>query len=271
MIALAAFALMSSTPAASTSLGEAKHALANNRPQQARILAAKAVAEGTAGPELDKLLADLALSEGRLPEALIRYEQLLLSRPSEIELLEGAALASWRQGDIRKADLYSQRAVTAPGATWRTWGLRAALADDARDWAAADRAYEKASKLFPGRPELLNNQAWSHLLRGDAARAVSLLEEAMSIGPRVPRIANNLELARSALAQELPLRRAGENDETYAARLNDAGVIASFLGDRGRAVAAFSQAIHARPTWSERTAHNLRIVCGGEPCASTER
>jgi Flp pilus assembly protein TadD len=233
-------------------------------------MAAKAVAEGALGTEVDKLLADLALSEGRLDEALARYELLIASEPANAAFYEGAALASWRQGTQQKAELYSKRGVLLSGATWRLWGLRAALADEARNWVAADRAYGEALKLSPGQPELLNNQGWSHLLRGDIGRAIALLESALSGVREVPRVANNLELARAALVEDLPVRRPGEQVETYSARLNDAGVIADYLGNRGRSIAAFSEAIHARPTWSRRTEQNLRIVCG-EKCTSNGR
>jgi hypothetical protein len=63
-----------------------------------------------------------------------------------------------------------------------------------------------------------------------------------------------------ALKDGLPQRRPGESDRAWSARLNDAGVAAAARGERGRAVAAFAQAIEARSTWYGRAADNLAAV-----------
>jgi hypothetical protein len=103
-------------------------------------------------------------------------------------------------------------------------------------------------KLAPDRAEVLNNQAGP-----DAARAMggcsALLERAAAIDPKSHRIADNLELAKAALSEDLPRRQSGESDADWAARLNDAGVLAAAGGDRKRAVAAFAQALEASNSW----------------------
>src|SRR5678815_3229947 len=100
-----------------------------------------------------------------------------------------------------------------------------------RDWSQADKAYAKAAELAPDDADILNNQGWSQLLRGDWTKAAGQFEKAAARDPKSSRIANNLELARAALASDLPKRRPGEDDRAWAARLNDAGVAALLLGD----------------------------------------
>ena len=73
-----------------------------------------------------------------------------------------------------------------------------------------------------------------------------------------------LELARAALAENLPRRRAGESDSDWAARLNDAGVLAAAGGQRQRAIAAFAQAIEVRSRWYARAAENLAELGGAK-------
>jgi hypothetical protein len=80
----------------------------------------------------------------------------------------------------------------------------------------------------------------------------------------VARILNNLELARSALAADLPRRRVEESDTDWAQRLNDAGVAAQLLGDNRRALAAFTRALEASPVWYERASDNLEAISGGK-------
>ena len=59
-------------------LAEAAHALSSGRLDQARIMVGNAVKLGAAGPELDRLLADLAFESGDYAGAQVRYEALLL-------------------------------------------------------------------------------------------------------------------------------------------------------------------------------------------------
>src|SRR5206468_5516488 len=114
--------------------------------------------------------------------------------------------------------------------------------------------------LSPGRAEVINDQGWSHVLRGEWATALPYFEDAAKRDPSSQRIANNLELARAALTAELPSRRPSESTADWAARLNDAGVAAQLVGDRARAVAAFSQALYASGAWYSRAANNLEAA-----------
>jgi Flp pilus assembly protein TadD len=114
--------------------------------------------------------------------------------------------------------------------------------------------------MKPDEPDILNNQGWSLILRGKWMEAINPLEQASILDPKSTRIQNNLELARAAIADRLPERKAGETDSAFAARLNDAGVAAEERGDRARAVAAFSQALAAKDSWYARAANNLEKV-----------
>jgi len=167
-------------------------------------------------------------------------------------------------GDLRRASAALNVATALPSGSWRAWSARGAVADLGRDWDDADLAYGRALALAPDRAEILNNRGWSLLLRGQWQEALRLLERASALEPKSHRIADNLELARAAIAEDLPRRRSAESDTDWAARLNDAGVVAVFDGDRKRAIAAFAQALEASSQWFERAANNLAIVEGRE-------
>jgi tetratricopeptide (TPR) repeat protein len=155
-------------------------------------------------------------------------------------------------------------ATASPAGSWRAWNARGVLADRRGAWDEADAAYAKAFKAAGNRPEILNNHGWSLLARGRWRQALDLLDQAARLDPRSARIANNLELARAALSEDLPRRLPGEGDSEWAARLNDAGVLARVGGDRKRAIAAFAQAIVARHRWFERAANNLALAEDGK-------
>ena len=98
------------------------------------------------------------------------------------------------------------------------------------------------------------------MLQGRWVEAVDSFERAAAINPRLPRLANNLELARAAVAADLPHRLAGEDDDSFAARLNDAGVVAAASGQTKKAEAAFAHALDLRSRWYARAAENLAAL-----------
>ncbi|MEO6255479.1 MAG: tetratricopeptide repeat protein, partial [Sphingomicrobium sp.] len=205
-------------------------------------------------------LADLAFASGQNVEALTRYERLIAANPADLLLAERAGIAALKIGNTRRASALIERAIASPAPSWRAWNARGVLADFQRDWAAADAAYSRAGEIAPTRAEVFNNHGWSLLLRGSWAESVAPLQRAAEIDPKSERIADNLELAQAAIAGELPARRPGESDQEWAARLNDAGVVAGLQQDKARAIAAFARAIEARGTWYERAANNLRVA-----------
>ena len=258
LLAAAAAAVAAPDP----SIAEAKHAVESGRLDQARLMIGNAVERGVAGPELDRLLADLAFASGDNQSALARYDQLLKASPADAAMLERAGVAALRLGHAARAKQLLDRAVATGKASWQGWNGLGVIADRTGDWPAADRAYAKASQLAPRRAEPANNLGYSLMLRGRWGEALPVLEHAASLDPKSPRIAHNLELARMAIAKDLPQRRPGESDSDWAARLNDAGVVARLQGDNKRAVAAFARAIEARKTWFERAANNLALTEG---------
>lgn len=261
MIALFAAALLAAEPAPA-GLGDAVQALDAGRLDQARIMLDAAVKGGAEGDQVERLLADLAFRTRDYAAAFDRYQRLAALYPHETLAFERAGIAAIYIGKLDRASAALTAATALPGASWRAWNARGVLADRRRDWVDAELAYGRAVALAPDRAEVLNNRAWSLMLQGHWAEALLLLERAVALDSKTSRMAANLELARAALAEDLPRRRAGESDSDWAARLNDAGVVAAGRGNRQRAVAAFAQAMEASAEWFERAANNLAIVEG---------
>ncbi|MCL6609835.1 MAG: S8 family serine peptidase [Geminicoccaceae bacterium] len=70
----------------------------------------------------------------------------------------------------------------------------AAAYDRLRRFDLADRAYRQVVRLIGPTPEVLNNQGFSYLLRGDYRRARQTLLAAKAKSPDNPHIKSNLEL-----------------------------------------------------------------------------
>jgi Flp pilus assembly protein TadD len=239
-------------------LSDVAHAIDVGRLDQARIMLGKALASGATGPAIDRQLADLAYASGSDAEALARYQKLLASTPKDPLLAERAGIAALRTGNVKTAIVLLDRATAVPTPSWRAWNARGAAADLQHDWPKADEAYLNADRLAPNQAEIINNHGWSQLLRGNWRDASVEFDRAAKLDPKSKRIANNLELAKAALANDLPERQPGESDRDWAARLNDAGIAAEARGDRQRAIAAFSQALDASGRWYLRAANNLQ-------------
>jgi len=257
---LAAASLAAAEPSADQSLAEASIALEAGRVEQARLMIGAAVKGGAQGAAVDRLLADLAFATGDHKGALPRYLALLSSGIADARMYERAGIAALKLGDLEQGTRLLDKATGFPAASWRAWDARAVAADSARDWDKSDACYARALTLAPAEADLLNNRGWSYLARGRWTDALTSLGQAAALDPKSERIANNLELARAAVAEALPQRRDGETDTDWAARLNDAGVIARAQGNNKKAVAAFAQAIEARSQWFERAANNLAMV-----------
>lgn len=245
---------------AAVPLDEARHALSVGRLDQARTMIANAVAAGASGEPVDHLLADLAFAKADDAQALSLYRALLPGHADDAAMLGQAGIAALRLGDSQQATALLRQAVALPRADWRAWNALGAAADSRRDWTAADLAYDRALALAPHRAEVANNRGWSLVLRGRWHEAEAELARGVALDPSLPRLTNNLELARDTIATNLPERRVGESDAAWAARLNDSGVAAAGQGDRARAVAAFARSIAARPAWDAQTAANLAAV-----------
>ncbi|MEO6359421.1 MAG: hypothetical protein ABIO43_02455 [Sphingomicrobium sp.] len=239
--------------------GTVSHAIESGRLDQARSMIAALVEQGASGDPLERLLADLDEASGHCDRSLPRYLDLKKRSPADMALAERAGISALKCGRVIEASRLIDEAIAQPGASWRAWNAAGVLRDMLRDWTGADNAYERAEMLNSESAAVANNKGWSLLLRGRWSEAAVSLEKAVRLNPRSGRAAANLELARTALDGALPARRSGEDEQAWAARLNDAGVLAQFNGQRKKAIAAFAQAIEVRPEWFERASNNLQL------------
>ena len=131
---------------------------------------------------------------------------MLATHPDEALLLERAGIAALRLGRTAEATALLDRATQQPDAGWRAWNSRGVAADRQGRWDEVDAAYARAAELDPTRAEVPNNLGWSLMLRGRWPEALAAFERAAALDPNLPRLANNLELARAAVAADLPHR-----------------------------------------------------------------
>lgn len=100
----------------------------------------------------------------------------------------------FRQGGFGKAEEHFRKAVELHPRDAEAWVGLAASYDRLRRFDLADRAYRQAAKIIGQTPELLNNQGYSYMLRGDYRRARATLLAARRKDPQSLYIRSNLEL-----------------------------------------------------------------------------
>jgi len=112
--------------------------------------------------------------------------------PSDQPLRMGTE--SFGRGDYGLSERYFRDAVEkAPKDATALIGLAASY-DRLRRFDLADRAYAEALRLTGETVQLLNNQGYSFMMRGDLVRVRRKLRRAYELDPANPVVANNLEL-----------------------------------------------------------------------------
>ena len=100
----------------------------------------------------------------------------------------------FRQGSYGLAEQSFRKAVELHPRDAESWIGLAASYDRLKRFDLADRAYAQAVKIVGPTPEVMNNQGFSYMLRGDYRRARSMFVAAQAKDPKNPYIANNLRL-----------------------------------------------------------------------------
>ena len=112
--------------------------------------------------------------------------------PSDEPLKMG--LEHFNRGHFGLAEQYFRDAVTKSPRDSAAWMGLAASYDRTGRFDLADRSYKVTKKLLGETPELLNNEGYSFILRGDLQTARRKLSKAYELDPNNPAIRNNLRL-----------------------------------------------------------------------------
>jgi Flp pilus assembly protein TadD len=100
----------------------------------------------------------------------------------------------YKEQNYGLAEKHFRKAVEGQPRSAEAWIGLAASYDRLRRFDLADRAYDQAINLLGPTPEILNNQGFSYMLRGDYKLARKKLAAAQSKDPDSKFIQNNIEL-----------------------------------------------------------------------------
>jgi Flp pilus assembly protein TadD len=111
----------------------------------------------------------------------------------------------FRQGSYGLAERQFRKAVEQHPRDAEAWLGLAASYDRLRRFDLADRAYAQAIRIVGKTPEVLNNQGFSYMLRGDYRRARAILLEAQAKDPANRHIQNNFVLLDESVRKKRPI------------------------------------------------------------------
>jgi Flp pilus assembly protein TadD len=103
-------------------------------------------------------------------------------------------LEQFNRGNYGISQRYFKDAVEKAPRDVTAWVGLAASYDRLRRFDLADQAYAQAIRLAGETVQILNDQGYSYMLRGNLTAARRKFEKAYSLDPTNPVIANNLEL-----------------------------------------------------------------------------
>jgi len=107
----------------------------------------------------------------------------------------------YRAKNYGVAEKHFRRAVESHPRDAEAWLGLAASYDRLRRFELADRAYNQAIGIMGPTAEILNNQGYSYMLRGDYKRARVKLGDAQRMDPGNRFVANNIQLLEESSRQ----------------------------------------------------------------------
>jgi Flp pilus assembly protein TadD len=164
------------------------------------LIVAGALALGLAGCESDSVLLSILKpvpappppTETPPPTPTVEQPADVQYYPSDEPLRLG--LEHFNRGHFGIAERYFRDAVEKAPKDVTAWVGLAATYDRIGRYELADRAYASAVKLSGETIELLNNQGYSYMLRGDYPAARKKFLKAYAREPNNPTVLNNLRL-----------------------------------------------------------------------------
>ena len=104
----------------------------------------------------------------------------------------------FNEGNFGLAQRYFQDAVEKMPRNPKAWNGLAASYDRLARFDLADSAYKSAARFGGNTVEIINNEGYSHMLRGDLKTARAKFLQALRLDPNNQTVANNLGLLDSS-------------------------------------------------------------------------
>jgi len=256
-------------PTGATSLELVERAIAEERIDDARRLLDRLRVSEPDSPRQRLAQAELALAAGQIKPAHDRFAFLVDDPTVGARALQGLGIAKLLLGQRAEGRASLERALAIDPSLWRAWNGVGYAHDSEQRFIEAIEAYGKAIVAKPDYAIAYNNRGFSLLMQRQVEEAVSDLNRALSLDPRLVTAKQNLRLA-VAWRGDYAAALIGVERKDMGRALNNIGYIALMRGDLAAAEAYLMRAMEVDPSYNETAARNLaylRSIKGLDPGA----
>lgn len=196
---------------------------------------------------------------GNYSSARENFDAALKIKQDNIAAQEGIALLTLNEGDTAEAKKRLLEIVekTPDAPRWRTFNALGVIADLEGKYAPAVTYYQKAIDAGGSGDQVLNNQAYSHLMAGNNKQALEIFTQAKLRYPDSVRINSNLALTMARMGQYNEARKTWTRHLSAEEAWNNAGYVAMINGDLKTARKYFKKAIDVAPRYFPAAEQNL--------------
>lgn len=145
------------------------------------------------------------------------------------------------------------------------WAALGAVLADAGNLPGSLAALERARRLTPDDPVVLNNLGYARLSANETEEAVRLFRASLTRDPSQPRTRNNLGFALARLERDMEALQAFRAANVEADARYNLGVACVNRGDRGTALTQFNAALEAAPGHPAAAAALDRLLSEASP------
>jgi tetratricopeptide (TPR) repeat protein len=205
-------------------LGFVQGSLKNYRAAEAAL--EKAIDIQPLWPAPHNNLAGVYLAQGKKKEAVKKYEAALKANPRQAAAFLALGLLYEKDREFEKAMQVYERALEADPNFWfAANNLAFLICEQTQEKAELERALElsqKARKIRPGDPAILDTIGWVYYQMGDYPKAQGLIEQAVAAAPDSPILNYHLGMTFYKIDQiedaRKSLEKALEGDEDFYGR-----------------------------------------------------
>jgi Flp pilus assembly protein TadD len=240
----------------------AKKAVAERRYKDAQRMLERVLIADQDNTAAQLLIAEVLLGTGRTDQAVSQFRELTKHAEIAAQAQQGLGIALMREGKVEAARGALEAAVEADPKLWRAWNALGVNYGIARDWRAAEAAYEQALTAHSESAEVWNNLGFAQLAQEEPGPAGESFYRALQLDPDLQVAEENLRLAWASQGRYREAVAGVENDRLPQI-LNNVGYVALLRGDPESAEAYLTQAMEADPTFNRTAAKNLRYLREG--------
>ena len=226
--------LQTRSPDASTRLLAARAYFAGKQPQKAEELLKAVVQENAGNVAAVALLANIYSQQGRLTEALERYQALSVLEPKSVVAPTTIGIILQTQKRLSEAKKAYERALEIrPDAAVAANNLALILVEEKQDLDRALNLARRAAAALPDDPQISDTIGWIYYQKQLPSLAIAPFERAVSIDPKNPEFQYHLGMAYAATGNNAKARTHLQNALAIDAKFSGATEARGLLSTLG--------------------------------------